>query len=170
MAKYGVKSFENSEIVKYPINPEQTYGTLSFTGSEIREKFIYMNDQGEIFDEQNEAGTLKAQNTNQTEAKFIMAYSSKLQDIMDIKVPLDFDESKLKIRQKIKLIGASVTIGSSRKEIKVQTRNGESTQRVPQKLFYTQVEGVEALSDKPVTPPSTHSTNQSTEKGQTPTK
>lgn len=148
MAKYGVKSFENNQVVKYAINAEDTYGTLSFTGAEIQEKFIYVDEEGQIFDEQNEAGTLKAQNTNEAEQKYLLAYSSKLQDIMDIKVPLDFDESKLKVRQKIKLIGASVTIGSSRKEVKVQTRNGENTQRVPQKLFYTQVEKVEIVGNE----------------------
>ena len=148
MAKYGVEEFKDGQPIKYPINAEATYGTLTFNGSEVNEKFVYVDDEGEIHERQNERGTWLAQNTHEIVGQFILAYSSKKADNMDIKVPLEFDLNSLTFGQKIKLVGASATVQDSQKEDKVTTRNGEQIRLVPCKVFPVQVENVEIVTDK----------------------
>ncbi|QDK70740.1 DUF961 domain-containing protein [Lactococcus protaetiae] len=149
MAKYGVEEFKDGQPIKYPINAEATYGILTFNGSEINEKFVYVDDEGEIHERQNERETWLAQNTGEITGKFILAYSSEKADVMDIKVPLDFDLERLTFGQKLKLVGASATVQNAQKEEKVTTRNGEQIRLVPCKVFPVQVENVEVITDKP---------------------
>ncbi|RXS51455.1 DUF961 family protein [Lactococcus lactis] len=156
MAKYGIEAFKDNKPVAYPIDAKETYGTLSFTGSEVRNKFIYIDDDGEVHEEQNAQNTWKAQDTGQPQDKYIMAYSSKTKDVMDIHVPLDFDVDSLEFDQEIELIGAVVTIGNSEKEQKVVTRNGEQIRSVDCKTFPVQVEGVNVKSSKTVSQPAQH--------------
>ncbi|QSE76700.1 DUF961 domain-containing protein [Lactococcus taiwanensis] len=148
MAKYGIEAFKDNKPVGYPINAKETYGTLTFTGSEVRNKFIYVDAEGEVHDEQNAQGTWEAKDTGQPESKYIMAYSTKTLDVMDIRVPLDFDVDSLEFDQELELVGAVVTIGNSEKEQKVITRNGEQIRTVPCKVFPVQVEGVHVKDSK----------------------
>lgn len=148
MAKYGIEAFKDNKPVAYPIDAKETYGTLSFTGSEVRNKFIYIDDDGEVHEEQNAQNTWKAKDTGQPQDKYIMAYSSKTKDVMDIHVPLDFDVDSLEFDQEIELIGAVVTIGNSEKEQKVVNRNGEQIRTVPCKNFPVQVEDVKVKASK----------------------
>lgn len=153
MAKYGIEAFKDNKPVAYPIDAKETYGTLTFTGSEVRNKFIYVDAEGEVHDEQNAQGTWEAKDTGQPESKYIMAYSSKTLKVMDIRVPLEFDVDRLEFDQELELLGAMVTIGNSEKEQKVITRNGEQIRTVPCKVFPVQVEEVKVKDVKATVQP-----------------
>lgn len=153
MAKYGIEEFEGKEPIGYPIDAKDTYGTLTFTGSEVRNKFIYIDDDGEVHENQNQQETWKGQDTGQPENKYIMAYSSKTLEVMDIRVPIDFDVDSLEFDQEIELIGAVVTIGNAKKEQKVITRNGEQIRSVDCKTFPVQVEDVKVVDLKATSQP-----------------
>ncbi|MDG4982879.1 DUF961 domain-containing protein [Lactococcus lactis] len=154
MAKYGIEAFKDNKPVAYPIDAKETYGTLTFTGSEVRNKFIYIDDDGEVHEEQNAQNTWKAKDTGQPQDKYIMAYSSNTMDVMDIHVPIDFDVDSLEFDQELELVGAVVTIGNSEKEQKVVTRNGEQVRTVPCKNFPVQVEDVKVKDSKATSQPS----------------
>lgn len=156
MAKYGIEEFRDNEPITYPIDAKETYGTLTFTGSEVRNKFIYVDGDGEVHENQNQQESWKARDTGQPESKYIMAYSSKTLEVMDIRVPIDFDVDSLEFDQEVELIGAVVTIGNSKKEQKVITRNGEQIRSVDCKTFPVQVEGVNVKSSKTVSQPAQH--------------
>ncbi|WNN67618.1 DUF961 domain-containing protein [Lactococcus lactis] len=150
MAKYGIEAFKDNKLVAYPIGAKETYGTLTFTGSEVRNKFVYVDDDGEVHEEQNAQNTWKAKDTGQPQDKYIMAYSSKTKDVMDIHVPLDFDVDGLEFDQELELVGAVVTIGNSEKEQKVVTRNGEQIRPVDCKTFPVQVEDIKVKDSKAI--------------------
>jgi hypothetical protein len=154
MAKYGIEAFKDNKPVAYPIDAKETYGTLTFTGSEVRNKFIYIDDDGEVHEEQNQQESWEPKDTGQPRDKYIMAYSSNIKDVMDIHVPIDFDVDSLEFDQEIELIGAVVTIGNAKKEQKVVTRNGEQIRSVDCKTFPVQVEGVKVKDSKATSQPS----------------
>lgn len=153
MAKYGIEAFKDNKPVAYPIDAKETYGTLTFTGSEVRNKFIYIDDDGEVHEEQNAQNTWKSTDTGQARDKYIMAYSSKTKDVMDIHVPIDFDVDSLEFDQELELVGAVVTIGNSEKEQKVISRNGEQIRSVDCKTFPVQVEDVKVVDLKATSQP-----------------
>lgn len=153
MAKYGIEAFKDNKPVAYPIDAKETYGTLTFTGSEVRNKFIYIDDDGEVHEEQNAQNTWKSTDTGQARDKYIMAYSSKTKDVMDIHVPIDFDVDSLEFDQELELVGAVVTIGNSEKEQKVVSRNGEQIRSVDCKTFPVQVEDVKVVDSKATSQP-----------------
>lgn len=153
MAKYGIDAFKDGQPIKFPIDVEETYGNLTFNGSEVNEKFVYIDDDGEIHERQNSQNSWLAQNTGEITAKFILAYSSRQGDVMDIKVPLDFDLESLTFGQNIELVGADAIINDSVKEEKIITRNGEQIRTVPCKVFPVQVEDVKAKDSKATSQP-----------------
>lgn len=148
MAKYGIEAFKDNKPVAYPIDAKETYGTLIFTGSEVRNKFIYIDDDGEVHEKQNQQESWEPKDTGQPSDKYILAYSSNIKDVMDIHVPIDFDVDSLEFDQEIELIGAVVTIGNAKKEQKVINRNGEQIRSVDCKTFPVQVEDVKVVDSK----------------------
>jgi hypothetical protein len=143
MAKYGIDTFNR----RFDVSQDVVYGALTFTGVEVSERFRYVNsDTGAVYATREEApyserAALRAENTHEIDAKYLLAYSSKQKDNMDIKIPTDFDESTLSYGEKLKVKGLVLVPFVAEREVEV---NG-NTRRVDRIAFAAQVEGVEGI-------------------------
>jgi hypothetical protein len=123
MAKYGIETFRDGKPLRFTISQDDVYGKLFFSKVETQEVFNYIDENGEVHTrEENEKHNRLARtqnfipwvshNTHEIEGKSLIAYSEKLEDFMDIKVPIDFDESQLAFEDELTLINPTYIVNS----------------------------------------------------------
>lgn len=140
MAKYGLEQFNR----KMKVDPKEIFGDMTYLGHESVPEIVFVDENGERFDEQNEAGTLKAVNTGVIAEKYIMIASPNFKKQVDIKVPVSFDEEAIPFRSPIEFVGAvTASVYKSTEEV---TGNNGRINRVSKLTFPVQAEGVKVVS------------------------
>lgn len=141
MAKYGLNQF-NRTITQ---NPKKLFGTMTYLGIENVPEMMFIDEAtGERFEEQNVEGSLKEVPTGEIGSKYIMIASPNYPKQIDIKVPLDFDETTIPFRSEIELI-EPVTASVYKSNHEVVGRNGR-VQSVPKITFPLKASGVKVVS------------------------
>lgn len=140
MAKYGLNQF-NRTITQ---NPKRLFGTMTYLGIENIPEMVYVDENGEKFEEQNVEGTLKAVPTGEIAEKYIMIASPNYPKQIDIKVPVDFDETTVPFRSEIELV-EPVTASVYKSNHEVVGSNGR-VQRVPKITFPLKASGVKVAT------------------------
>lgn len=140
MAKYGLEQFNR----KMKVDPKVIFGDMTYLGHENVPEIVFVDENGERFDEQNEAGTLKAVNTGEISEKYIMIASPNFKKQVDIKVPVNFDEESIPFQSPIEFVGV-VTASVYKSTEEVAGNNGRIN-RVSKLTFPVQVEGVKIVS------------------------
>jgi hypothetical protein len=140
MAKYGLEQFNR----KMKVDPKVIFGDMTYLGHENVPEIVFVDENGERFDEQNEEGTLKAVNTGEVSEKYIMIASPNFKKQVDIKVPVSFDEESIPFRSPIEFVGA-VTASVYKSTEEAVGTNGRST-HISKLTFPVQVEGVKVVS------------------------
>ncbi|GAB7391602.1 hypothetical protein [Lactococcus garvieae] len=147
MAKYGINQFINGELREFTVDPVSLLGPTYFGGVEVQERFDYVDvETGEKFEEQNAGETLKPVNTHEIEDKWIMVVTDNFSQSVEVKVPLDFDESKFAHLEEIHLTG-KVTSSPFSSMFETVLPNG-NTRRVPKITFTLKAESVKAGAPK----------------------
>lgn len=141
MAKYGLNQF-NRTITQ---NPKKLFGTMTYLGVENVPEMMFIDEAtGERFEQQNAEGTLKEVPTGEIGSKYIMIASPNYPKQIDIKVPLDFDETTVPFRSEIELV-EPVTASVFKSNHEVIGRNGR-VQRVPKITFPLKASGVKVVT------------------------
>lgn len=140
MAKYGLNQF-NRTITQ---NPKKLFGSMTYLGHENIPEMVYVDENGEKFEEQNAEGTLKAVPTGEIAEKYIMIASPNYPKQIDIKVPLDFDETAIPFRSTIELV-EPVTASVYKSNHEFVGNNGR-VQRVPKITFPLKASGVKVVT------------------------
>ncbi|MBQ3640575.1 hypothetical protein II906_01380, partial [bacterium] len=114
---------------------------------------IYDN-QAELDKEQPDKNLQKVENTHKIEQLYVQVYSEVQKDNMDIRVPLDFDDTKFKMNDRVRLTGKVVArLQTGTKRVEVTTANGRTRQEVvPDYYFTVSAEGLEKVSDHSTAP------------------
>lgn len=140
MAKYGLNQFNRT----FTQNPKKLFGKMTYLGHEDIPEMVYVDDNGEKFEEQNAEGTLKAVPTGEVSEKYIMIASPNFPKQIDIKVPVDFDETAVPFRSEIELV-EPVTASVYKSNHEVVGNNGR-VQRVPKITFPLKASGVKVVT------------------------
>jgi hypothetical protein len=146
MAKYGLNQFINGELREFTVDPVKKLGSIYYGGVEIQERFVYFDENNVEFEEQNAGGTLRAENTHEIIDKWIMVTSDNFKEQVEIKVPLDFDGSKIPHLEEIHLTG-EVTSSPYSSMFETVLPNG-NTRRVPKITFTLKAEDVKVGAPK----------------------
>ena len=140
MAKYGLNTFNR----RFTIDAEKTYGTLTFTGGDVIPEILWLDPDGNFYDEQSRDNTRHQKPTGEIASKYIMAYSSVQGEVMDIKVSNDFDINSLPFRAKIKLIDPiAIPVTNV-----TTTGSGNNTRSFKNIVFPAQAQDVEVIGSK----------------------
>ena len=99
--KYGLDTFNKG----YSVDVKETYGDLIYLDTIASERFNYedtetgaiYDSQAELDKEQPDKNLQKVENTHEIEHLYVQVYSEVQKDNMDIRVPLDFDDTKFNI-------------------------------------------------------------------------
>lgn len=156
--KYGINTFNK----EYSVDVEATYGQLTYLDTIASERFNYEDtDNGAIYDsqaeldkEQPDKNKQKVENTHEISHLYVQAYSEVQKDTMDIGVPLDFDDSKFKMNDIVRLTGKVVArVHPQTKRVEVATANGRTRQETVADYYFTvSAEGLEKVSKQTTTP------------------
>ena len=156
--KYGLDTFNK----EYSVDVEATYGGLTYLDTIASERFNYedtetgaiYDNQAELDKEQPDKNLQKVENTHKIEQLYVQVYSEVQKDNMDIRVPLDFDDTKFKMNDRIRLTGRVVArLQTGTKRVEVTTANGRTRQEVvPDYYFTVSAEGLEKVSNQSATP------------------
>jgi hypothetical protein len=156
--KYGLDTFNK----EYSVDVEATYGGLTYLDTIASERFNYedtetgaiYDNQAELDKEQPDKNLQKVENTHEIEHLYVQVYSEVQKDNMDIRVPVDFDDSKFNINDNVRLIGKVVArLQTGTKRVEVTTANGRTRQEVvPDYYFTVSAEGLEKVSDHSTAP------------------
>ena len=156
--KYGLDTFNK----EYSVDVEATYGGLTYLDTIASERFNYedtetgaiYDNQAELDKEQPDKNLQKVENTHKIEQLYVQVYSEVQKDNMDIRVPLDFDDTKFNINDRVRLTGKVVArLQTGTKRVEVTTANGRTRQEVvPDYYFTVSAEGLEKISDHSTAP------------------
>ena len=156
--KYGLDTFNKG----YSVDVEATYGELTYLDTIASERFNYedtetgaiYDNQAELDKEQPDKNLQKVENTHKIEQLYVQVYSEVQKDNMDIRVPLDFDDTKFKMNDRVRLTGKVVArLQTGTKRVEVTTANGRTRQEVvPDYYFTVSAEGLEKVSDHSTAP------------------
>ena len=156
--KYGLYTFNKG----YSVDVKETYGDLIYLDTIASERFNYedtetgaiYDNQAELDKEQPDKNLQKVENTHKIEQLYVQVYSEVQKDNMDIRVPLDFDDTKFKMNDRVRLIGKVVArLQTGTKRVDVTTANGRTRQEVvPDYYFTVSAEGLEKVSDHSTAP------------------
>lgn len=156
--KYGLDTFNKG----YSVDVEATYGGLTYLDTIASERFNYedtetgaiYDNQAELDKEQPDKNLQKVENTHKIEQLYVQVYSEVQKDNMDIRVPLDFDDSKFNMNDNVRLTGKVVArLQTGTKRVEVTTANGRTRQEVvPDYYFTVSAEGLEKVSDHSTAP------------------
>lgn len=149
--KYGINTFNKA----YSVDVDATYGQLTYLETIASERFNYHDtDNGAVYDSQAELDKMQpdknfqmVENTHEISNLYVQAYSEVQKDTMDIAVPLDFDDSKFKMNDIVRLTGKVVArVHPQTKQIEIPTANGRSRREVVADYYFTVfAEGVEKV-------------------------
>ena len=156
--KYGLDTFNKG----YSVDVKETYGDLIYLDTIASERFNYedtetgaiYDNQAELDKEQPDKNLQKVENTHKIEQLYVQVYSEVQKDNMDIRVPLDFDDTKFKMNDRVRLTGKVVArLQTGTKRVEVTTANGRTRQEVvPDYYFTVSSEGLEKVSDHSTAP------------------
>ena len=156
--KYGLDTFNKG----YSVDVKETYGDLIYLDTIASERFNYedtetgaiYDNQAELDKEQPDKNLQKVENTHKIEQLYVQVYSEVQKDNMDIRVPLDFDDTKFKMNDRVRLTGKVVArLQTGTKRVEVTTANGRTRQEVvPDYYFTVSAEGLEKVSDHSTAP------------------
>ena len=156
--KYGLYTFNKG----YSVDVKETYGDLIYLDTIASERFNYedtetgaiYDSQAELDKEQPDKNLQKVENTHKIEQLYVQVYSEVQKDNMDIRVPLDFDDTKFKMNDRVRLTGKVVArLQTGTKRVEVTTANGRTRQEVvPDYYFTVSAEGLEKVSDHSTAP------------------
>ena len=156
--KYGLDTFNKG----YSVDVKETYGDLIYLDTIASERFNYedtetgaiYDSQAELDKEQPDKNLQKVENTHKIEQLYVQVYSEVQKDNMDIRVPLDFDDTKFKMNDRVRLTGKVVArLQTGTKRVEVTTANGRTRQEVvPDYYFTVSAEGLEKVSDHSTAP------------------
>ena len=156
--KYGLDTFNK----EYSVDVKETYGELTYLDTVASERFIYEDlETGAIYDsqaeldrEQPDKNLQKVENTHELEQLYVQVYSEVQKDNMDIRVPLDFDDSKFKMNDIVRLTGKVVArLQRGTKRVEVTTANVRTRQETVADYFFTvSAEGLEKVTNQSTTP------------------
>ena len=156
--KYGLDTFNK----EYSVDVEATYGGLTYLDTIASERFNYedtetgaiYDNQAELDKEQPDKNLQKVENTHEIEHLYVQVYSEVQKDNMDIRVPVDFDDSKFNMNDNVRLTGKVVArLQTGTKRVEVTTANGRTRQEVvPDYYFTVSAEGLEKVSDHSTAP------------------
>ena len=156
--KYGLYTFNKG----YSVDVKETYGDLIYLDTIASERFNYedtetgaiYDNQAELDKEQPDKNLQKVENTHKIEQLYVQVYSEVQKDNMDIRVPLDFDDTKFKMNDRVRLTGKVVArLQTGTKRVEVTTANGRTRQEVvPDYYFTVSAEGLEKVSDHSTAP------------------
>ena len=156
--KYGLDTFNK----EYSVDVEATYGDLIYLDTIASERFNYedtetgaiYDSQAELDKEQPDKNLQKVENTHKIEQLYVQVYSEVQKDNMDIRVPLDFDDTKFKMNDRVRLTGKVIArLQTGTKRVEVTTANGRTRQEVvPDYYFTVSSEGLEKVSDHSTAP------------------
>ena len=156
--KYGLDTFNKG----YSVDVKETYGDLIYLDTIASERFNYedtetgaiYDSQAELDKEQPDKNLQKVENTHEIEHLYVQVYSEVQKDNMDIRVPLDFDDTKFKMNDRVRLTGKVVArLQTGTKRVEVTTANGRTRQEVvPDYYFTVSSEGLEKVSDHSTAP------------------
>ncbi len=149
--KYGINTFNKA----YSVDVEATYGQLTYLETIASERFNYIDTEtGAIYDNQDELDKVqpdknlqKVENTHEISNLYVQAYSEFQKDTMDIAVPLDFDDTKFKMNDIVRLTGKVVArVHPQTKRIEISTANGRTRQEIVADYYFTvSAEGLEKV-------------------------
>ena len=149
--KYGINTFNK----EYSVDVEATYGQLTYLETIASERFSYQDtENGAVYDSQAELDKMqpdknfqKVENTHEISNLYVQAYSEVQKDTMDIAVPLDFDDSKFKMNDVVRLTGKVVArVHPQTKRVEVTTANGRTRQETVADYYFTvSAEGLEKV-------------------------
>ena len=96
----------------------------------------------------------KVENTHEIEHLYVQVYSEVQKDNMDIRVPVDFDDSKFNINDNVRLTGKDVArLQTGTKRVDVTTANGRTRQETVADYFFpVSAEGLEKVTNQSATP------------------
>ncbi|MFK4899255.1 hypothetical protein [Lactococcus petauri] len=141
MAKYGLNQFNRT----FTQNPKKLFGTMTYLGNENVPEMVFVDEEtGEKFETQNAAETLKQVPTGEIAEKYIMIASPNFPKQIDIKVPVDFDETTIPFRSEIELV-EPVTASVYKSNHEIVGRNGR-VQTVPKITFPLKASGVKVAT------------------------
>jgi hypothetical protein len=156
--KYGLDTFNK----EYSVDVEATYGGLTYLDTIASERFNYedtetgaiYDNQAELDKEQPDKNLQKVENTHKIEQLYVQVYSEVQKDNMDIRVPLDFDDTKFKMNDRVRLTGKVIArLQTGTKRVEVTTANGRTRQEVvPDYYFTVSSEGLGKVSDHSTAP------------------
>ena len=156
--KYGINTFNKV----YSVDVEATYGKLTYLETIASERFNYHDtENGAVYDSQAELDKMqpdknfqKVENTHEISNLYVQAYSEVQKDTMDIAAPLDFDDSKFKMNDVVRLTGKVVArVHPQTKRVEVTTANGRTRQETVADYYFTvSAEGLEKVSYQSTTP------------------
>ncbi|MDT2767020.1 hypothetical protein P7H38_10070 [Lactococcus raffinolactis] len=156
--KYGLDTFNKG----YSVDVKETYGDLIYLDTIASERFNYedtetgaiYDSQAELDKEQPDKNLQKVENTHKIEQLYVQVYSEVQKDNMDIRVPLDFDDTKFKMNDRVRLTGKVIArLQTGTKRVEVTTANGRTRQEVvPDYYFTVSSEGLEKVSDHSTAP------------------
>ena len=123
MAKYGIETFKDNQPLRFSLSQDEVYGKLFFSKIDVQEIFEYIDEDGVVHsrDEEERHNLLSRtqgfirwtpRNTHEVEGKSLIAYSEKLDDFMDIKLPIDFDETQFGFEEELKLVNPTYTVNT----------------------------------------------------------
>lgn len=149
--KYGINTFNKA----YSVDADATYGQLTYLETIASERFNYMDTEtGAIYDNQDELDKVqpdknlqKVENTHEISHLYVQAYSEVQKDTMDIGVSLDFDDTKFKMNDVVRLTGKVVArVHPQTKRIEISTANGRTRQETVADYYFTvSAEGLEKV-------------------------
>ena len=158
--KYGINTFNK----EYSVDVEATYGQLTYLETIASERFSYQDtENGAVYDSQTELDKMqpdknfqKVENTHEISNLYVQAYSEVQKDTMDIAVPLDFDDSKFKMNDVVRLTGKVVArVHPQTKQVVMTTANGRTRQETVADYYFTvSAEGLEKVTNQSTTPAS----------------
>ena len=140
MAKYGLNQFNRTFTQK----PKKLLGEIVYLGHENIPEMVYVDEDGQKFEEQNAQGTLKAVPTGEVAEKYIMVSSPNYPKPIDIKVPVDFDEDTVPFRSKIEII-EPLTASVYKSTQEEEGRNGR-VQQISKLTFPLKASGVKVVT------------------------
>ena len=156
--KYGLDTFNK----EYSVDVKETYGDLIYLDTIASERFNYedtetgaiYDSQAELDKEQPDKNLQKVENTHEIEHLYVQVYSEVQKDNMDIRVPVDFDDSKFNINDNVRLTGKVVArLQTGTKRVDITTANGRTRQETVADYFFTvSAEGLEKVTNQSATP------------------
>src|SRR5574337_996453 len=149
--KYGLDTFNK----EYSVDVKETYGDLIYLDTIASERFNYedtetgaiYDSQAELDKEQPDKNLQKVENTHEIEHLYVQVYSEVQKDNMDIRVPVDFDDSKFNMNDNVRLTGKVVArLQTGTKRVDVTTANGRTRQEIVADYYFTvSAEGLEKI-------------------------